>query len=626
MTERTLPTSAPETLDRPAMADRIFPPLSRPQERRARASAPLRRRWLRFGIALAGAVALCAWLVLVAIHSNSALVNSDGATVVLQGQALAHGNVLLEGWHLSLDSWWTLDVPFYAIATAVAGVRPADLLVVPAVIAALLVVLAVVLVRGGRSGRAAFGGAAVVVAVLAFPSHMLAYMLLAGPVHQSTVLFSLVAFAGLRRNRLGPGFVVAVLALAAGLLGDLQTLTYAVLPIFASGIVAMLRKRSARPGAVPLAAAGASAALALAVRAGVDRFGGFEIGPANHLATAHQVLSNLAALPQTLGGLLGVVTGPYGSGGVPEPLLAVHVASATLLGACLVLVAVRLVRALVREAGTGAASPAESRAPAGGGAGLPGGGASPAEAEPWRLDDILLFAALGSVGTFVMLARDSNPHFARYLTAAVVVSAILAGREVARRLAVRDAAVRVVPLQSSGRDAARRQPPTEVPPSRLRQRGRRIARPVLALGVLPVVACFAAGSAIQLNQPVPPQTASGLASFLERHHLDLGIGDFWLASITTVESDGRVLVRPVVPAPDGVPEAYNKGEVPGWFAGVPFRFLVVTTGDAGTADEAMERGAVRDWGEPARRYRLEEGIIVLVWSHPFEVSLIQPPV
>lgn len=529
---------------------------------------------------------------MVALHSNAALLNSDGATVVLQGQSMAHGNVLLNGWQLSLDSWWTLDVPFYAVATAILGVGPADLFVVPAVIGALVVVAAVALVRAGRRGAASAAGAALVLAVLVFPSHMLAFMLLAGPVHQSTVLYSLVAFACLRRNRLGVGFALAIVVLAAGLLGDLQMLAYGVLPLVAAGLAAMLRTRNARAGAIPLAAALASGALAFAVRGVVDLVGGFEIGPGNTFASAHQMLDNFGRLPAALGGLLGVVPGPYGSGGVPPALLAVHVVPAALLGAALALAAVRLVRAAARrEKGAGSAAT----------------GARSAEPEPWRVDDLLLFAALGSIGTFVTLSRNANPHFARYLTAAVVAAAVLAGRELTRRLQARTG--------EEAPTATAADADADVDANRGRRR-----RAALGFGAA-VTACFAAGSLLQLTRPVPPETASGLVRFLEDHHLTRGIGDFWLASISTVESHGRVVVRPVVPGADGVPEAYNKGLVPGWFAGVPFRFLVVTgLGE----DPAMRRGAVTAFGEPSRSYSVD-GVTVLVWAHPIHVTSYQPP-
>src|ERR1022692_4118164 len=44
--------------------------------------------------------------------------------LILEGNALSGGNLTLKNWALSLDSFWLVDVPLYAIAVLVAGVRP----------------------------------------------------------------------------------------------------------------------------------------------------------------------------------------------------------------------------------------------------------------------------------------------------------------------------------------------------------------------------------------------------------------------------------------------------------------------------------------------------------------------
>ena len=53
-----------------------------------------------------------------------------------------------------------------------------------------------------------------------------------------------------------------------------------------------------------------------------------------------------------------------------------------------------------------------------------------------------------------------------------------------------------------------------------------------------------AASATQCRVPGRPDPVATLASFLEAHHLHEGIGDYWSAAITTVESGGKVVVRP----------------------------------------------------------------------------------
>ena len=53
--------------------------------------------------------------------------DSDGATVVLQGQAMGTGNLTLHGWALSLDSFWTVDAVVYMFVELVTGVRARSL-------------------------------------------------------------------------------------------------------------------------------------------------------------------------------------------------------------------------------------------------------------------------------------------------------------------------------------------------------------------------------------------------------------------------------------------------------------------------------------------------------------------
>ncbi|HET9070629.1 MAG TPA: hypothetical protein VFN60_01850, partial [Acidimicrobiales bacterium] len=122
--------------------------------------------WL---LAAVGVAALVTWLWVLTRHINAAGPNSDGATVVLQAEAVLRGNVLLHGWWLSLDSWWTLDVLVFAVVAGIFGPHPALLLVVPALIAGLVIAAGVVLARRGQRGAAAWAGGAVVVGILAFP-------------------------------------------------------------------------------------------------------------------------------------------------------------------------------------------------------------------------------------------------------------------------------------------------------------------------------------------------------------------------------------------------------------------------------------------------------------------------
>lgn len=540
----------------------------------APATAPrrvTRRGWL---LAVPGAALLLAWMYALTVHANSAAVNSDGATVVLQGQAVASGNVLLHGWILSLDSWWTLDVAFYALATAVTGVRGDLLLAGPALIAGLVVIVGAVIARRGRRGAAAAAGMVTVAAVLALPTHTLATYLMCGPIHVSTVLYALVAFLGLRRNHFGWGWLMAVLLLAAGMLGDLQMLLYGVVPALVAGFAAAARRRSIRAGSAAVSAAVCSVVLALVVRALVVALGGFTLGATNRMASAHQVLESVTHLALVWGQLLGLGDSINGSGGVPFALQSVHIVVAGLLATTLTTGIVRLLRGVWH----GTVPPD------------PPGPTSGDEPEPWRLDDLLVVAIIASTLNIVILAASATGSL-RYLTGSVIFGAVLAGRYVTL-------------WWSADHPAVQR-------------------RTAVAVGAF-ATACFLAASAVQLSQPAPSPPAVRLAAFLESHGLTSGVGDFWAASLTTVESGNAVSIRPVGPGPDATLEAYNKGDDPGWFAGHSFQFAVYpSTTAASSTTEVSLRTASATWGRPSTTYDVA-GYVVLVWPHPVTVTRYEP--
>ena len=170
--------------------------------------------------------------------------------MILQGRAVASGNVLLHGWILSLDSWWTLDVAFYGMPLRSSGVRGDLLLAGPELIAGLVVIVGAVLIARRGSGRSR-GSEWSPSLHPGIATHTLATYLMCGPIHVSTALYALVAFLGLRRNHIGWGWLMAVLLLAAGMLGDLQMVSYGVGPALVAGLAATARRRSSGPAAGP---------------------------------------------------------------------------------------------------------------------------------------------------------------------------------------------------------------------------------------------------------------------------------------------------------------------------------------------------------------------------------------
>ncbi|MGA3215792.1 MAG: hypothetical protein ABSD97_08920 [Acidimicrobiales bacterium] len=149
------------------------------------------------------------WLLyLSSVHSLPP--SSDSATVVLEGKALIGGNFTLNHWALSLDSFWLVDVPVYAVAVLVGGVHHQLMNLVPAIVAAVVVAVGAWIAYRGHTRWAGVIAAGTVVAILGLPTHALAGYFLLGPLHVTTTLWCLLAFVALRRGRFGWGWLAAV--------------------------------------------------------------------------------------------------------------------------------------------------------------------------------------------------------------------------------------------------------------------------------------------------------------------------------------------------------------------------------------------------------------------------------
>ncbi len=567
----------------------------RPPSRRQAASAGGRapaRRAAGAALALAGAVAGLS-VLLDAVSTRFVPGNSDGATVVLEGAAMSGGNLALHGWAISLDSFWTLDVPFYAVATLIGGVRGSLMNAVPAVIAACLAVLGASLAAAHRRGLAAVVAAGTVLGLLALPSPDLAFFLLQGPWHVATTAAALVAFALLARPGFSWRWLGGVALMAAGLLGDIMILTFGLLPLLAGGLAAAARRRSWRAGAPTMVAAPAAAALALGVRAVAQLAGTFTLVNRNLPIRWHQLAENIGNLGNRLPGLLGVGTIPHTApGGAPGFQIA-HVAGLMVVLAATVAGLVSLVAGVVR--GPGSRLPDEGVVAAGavGAAGAAGGAGTGAAGPAWRLDDLLVAGIVADVVTFVWAAGSNNTDYAKYLTPGVVLAAVLAGRLAGR-------------LTERVHGGGRRLPTTW-----------RVALGCAAA----LVGLFGAEVGTELAGAQAVQPARRLSAFLVAHGLRHGVGDYWSSTVVAVDSGGAAEVRPVAPGAGGRLRRYERQSPESWYAGQRFDFFVFDTAHPWRGVDATT--AELTWGRPSHAYGVGT-YRVLVWSRPFTVSTSVP--
>lgn len=523
---------------------------------------PSARRIAPWAAGLAGFVGLNLLFYRLSLQSYAG--DSDKASTILEGQAVGSGHLLLHGWIMPLDSFWTLDQAYYAVVTRVVPLGAPLIHLGPAFFASMLVVAGVAAVYRDHRGSGALAGSAVVLVLLAFPTPFMANFFLGFAYHISTALVAVVAFLVFADGRFGWRWTVGVLLLVLGLLGDLLLLAYAVVPLALGGVVAMLRRRDWRAGVAPVAGAAAGAVLAEAARRTISALGGFAASASLPTAHRHQMLVNMKDVFVFGGRLVGLT--PTGAR-VPHLLLGAHAVAAILMILCFLAAQWRLAAGAVRGAQAGAPEPGP---------------------DAWRVDDVLVIAAFGACASFVVMSLSSGIANTRYLLPSALFAVVLSGRVVA-----------------------------DAWPGRLPVVAR---RSLAALGLV-AVAAFTVGLGYQLAPPTPVNPAVELSRWLEAHHLHNGLGDYWAASITTVTSGGAVTVRPVsTNRRDVLVRTLNQSPA-AWYAGQRFQFCVY---GVPVWDHVDTEAAANTWGLPAHLYSVGS-FRVLVWSHPIEMAAFPDP-
>src|ERR1700759_2069300 len=95
-----------------------------PDDAAAAATAPPRRRVARWLRAAAWAVLAAALFVVYLRLSRTQPENSDQANILLVASDLLHGNPLLRGWYLTDVSFYTTELPQYALLEAFLSLHP----------------------------------------------------------------------------------------------------------------------------------------------------------------------------------------------------------------------------------------------------------------------------------------------------------------------------------------------------------------------------------------------------------------------------------------------------------------------------------------------------------------------
>ena len=254
--------------------------------------------------------------------------NSDMANILLAASDMLHGNLLLHGWYLTDVSFYTTEVPQYALLEIFFGVHANTAHIAAAMTYTLVVVLAVLLARGGFTSRAAVTRMLITAGILLAPqlgTGVRPLILTIG--HIGTAVPILLIW--LLLDRAPQRWWVPVLTglgLAWVLVADQIVLIVGVVPLAVVCALriaeAAIRERSLSRGVAArkyelslIAAAGVAAGLAWVAERVLRSLGGYIVAPVPFTFTLQHFVGNLHSLwavPQIFGAdYRGLSGGPF---------------------------------------------------------------------------------------------------------------------------------------------------------------------------------------------------------------------------------------------------------------------------------------------------------------------------
>jgi hypothetical protein len=456
-----------------------------------------RARWAWVG----GLAALALVLFFVYLRlSRTYAATSDGADQALQGWDMLHGNWLLRGWTIADVTYYTTEVPEYAIIELFRGLRADDVHIAGAATYTLLVLAAGLLARGRSTGREGLIRFALAAGIMIAPQFGNAtHLLLSQPDHLGTSLPVLLVFLMLdRAPRRWYIPVAAGVALTWIVIGDRVALLTAAAPL---AVVCAARVLSAtiRYGkslasqwyelSLVAASVVSFAAAELAVRL-IGALHGYQITP---VMSAKMVNSHLLPIHvwATVGGIRNMygadfihisLNWPFGPqlGGLP---LSVGVALAALHFVGLALAVWGFFRAFRYFFD-------------------PGDLVSP----------VLATGIVINVAAYVPSIVSARIWDAREIVAVLPFGAVLAGRMVPGALA----------------------------------RLPRLVKQALAFVGVGVLACYLAGLGYDAAQSPQADDVQAVIPWLEAHHLTSGLGLYPEANLIVMDTGGRIAIRDVV--------------------------------------------------------------------------------
>jgi hypothetical protein len=409
--------------------------------------------------------------------------NSDSANILLMGWDMLHGHVLLPGWYASDVSFWSTEIPQYALLTGIFGLHAQTAHIAAAMTYTLVFLLAVAVARAGASSpRNALARTLIAGGIMLAPQlglGVFAMVLSVGhigtavPLLLTWLLVDRAERTGIRRWYVP---VVAAVLLAWVEIADPIVLILGIAPLTLAAAIRAVQHRDLWLYYLGLAAAGPAAYGGGWVAEQVLRaLGGYQTNALPFYLTPRRDLSHNAPAAWKVLEVFGANFA--GLQGTQLVLAFLHLASVIVVGAAMLIAQARFFR--------------PSRA------GHDGRG---------LIDQILLIAITVNIALFFF---TNAANLAAHEVAIIVpFGAILAARQLTTL-----------------------QPPTA-----------RVRVGAAAAG-LAVLAGYTAGLAYDISQPAVPMQNTSLASWLAAHHLTYGLGGYWTSSSVTIDSGNTVQVR-----------------------------------------------------------------------------------
>jgi hypothetical protein len=492
-------------------------------------------------------------------QSESVAVSSDGAGNVLQAWAILHGNLPLHGWRVSDVSFYTTELPQYALIESVLGLGAQVVHVGAAMTYTVLVLLAAWLAKGSARGRVGWARALLAAGIMVAPQLSATQIVLLSPDHTGTAVPVLVTWLVI--DRVTPDrwkaarwlvpLVVFVL-LTWTMIADSIVLVTCIAPLV---LVCLIRacpgliRHGERPAPrwyeLSLAAAAAAAGgLGSAAPRIIHALGGYQQAPVESDTTVtalqHQAWVTFQAVLELFGANM------YGVRPVIEAVFVwLHLAGAIVVVCALGLALGRL----------------------------------------FRFQDLVIpvfaVAIVFNLVTYMFSAHALDILGAREIAAVLPLGAVLAGRVLAEPL--------LKLAQATGN-------------------ARRWLLPALAVIAAGYLGTLAYGAA----QTPAPLTNQPLASWLVAHGLTDGLAAYWQANSTALASAGRVQVSGVTLAPGGqfVPYEWETDDAGYDPARHDATFMVA---DGPAQLRWMQSAALRTFGPPQRTFSYD-GYTIMVWD------------